>query len=589
MNFFRLNDTACSSDIINEFPGLNLSEKKIPGQLASAMNVSTELYPFLTEDTKTYKIKEHEGSYGAIALCDKLFECVTVGAVTKAYYGGLDTGLALTAGKKRLVRMGTRLIIFPDKKWYDAKSGESGLLEAFFESADGVGFRFELCDIDGATVNATFSPVAPASAAVGSYWCDTSCSPYALKFKGEDMWTEIYSVYTKITCPNAGVNFKAGDGVRISVGASPLGGGFHVLETVTDDFVIIPGIYTGAEASGALKIERRLPLTDIEIECANRIWACRWGLNNESEFVNEIYASKLGDPTNFECFEGISSDSYALSLGSEGAFCGAVCYLGNPIFFKEKCFHKIFGSRPADFSVVTVDSAGPAVGCENSFALCDDILYYVSKEGVTMYDGAFPRIVSDRLGGIELSEVSGASYSGKVLFSGMADGRHRTFVLDSRKLLWSEREYLPLEFSASLGDSLLAAAGGSLYLLGAKESAAGSAVALCAGDAPTAEEVKWSFETGNLCPRFAEYVYKLVLRIKVATGATVSVSAQYYDGGEFESVGVIRPCVERSYSIPIHTHRTDFFRLRFEGKGHFVLYSIARFTDKASENALFRF
>ena len=71
MNFFRLNDTACTSDIINEFPGLNLSEKKIPGQLASAMNVSTELYPFLTEDTKTYKIKEHEGSYGAIALCDK--------------------------------------------------------------------------------------------------------------------------------------------------------------------------------------------------------------------------------------------------------------------------------------------------------------------------------------------------------------------------------------------------------------------------------------------------------------------------------------------------------------------------------------
>ena len=50
-------------------------------------------------------------------------------------------------------------------------------------------------------------------------------------------------------------------------------------------------------------------------------------------------------------------------------------------------------------------------------------LYYVSKEGVTMYDGAFPRIVSDRLGGIELSEVSGASYSGKVLFSGMADGK----------------------------------------------------------------------------------------------------------------------------------------------------------------------
>ena len=56
--------------------------------------------------------------------------------------------------------------------------------------------------------------------------------------------------------------------------------------------------------------------------------------------VNELYACKLGDFKNWNCFLGISTDSYVASVGTDGPWTGAVTYLGNPIFFKETCLHK---------------------------------------------------------------------------------------------------------------------------------------------------------------------------------------------------------------------------------------------------------
>lgn len=586
MNFFRINDISSSADAIRRFSGLVLKEDKADGELASAMNVSCDLYPFLTNAGGTYRLKTEDGAVRGMCRSDKLFIIVSNGAAAKAYFGGADTGMVMADGEKRCVRMGTKILIFPDKLWYDTSNGESGSLEAFFESAEGVTVRCSLTDVDGEMISYAEGRSEPESPASGTFWYDTSQSPGVMKVRSDGGWSEVMSVWTKISCPSVGLHFKSGDGVRISFSGEPLGGGYHVIESVGDDFIVIPGIYT--ELSGTVKVERRVPDTDFEIECSNRIWACRYGFNIDGDFVNEIYASKLGDPENFECFEGLSSDSYAVSLGSDGAFSGAASHLGLPIFFKEKCIHKIYGTRPSDFSLVTVEADGPRIDCSGSLCNVKDGLCFVSSEGVMLYDGAFPRCISEKLGCVKIRNAVCAVLGDKLMISALFDYEPRTLILDMSKMMWCEREYVAFSHTASLGHSLIISAGAEVLTVGDAEEAAMCA-GLTAGSVTDVSPYGWSFETGNLSPMTSEYVYKVLLRMKVAQGASVSVFARYEDGGAWRSVGTISPCVETSYSIPVHTHRTDSFALRFEGHGGFILYSIARFTDRVTENTVYHY
>ena len=54
-----------------------------------------------------------------------------------------------------------------------------------------------------------------------------------------------------------------------------------------------------------------MPDLDFICESENRLWGC----SNETR---TIYASALGDPTNFFSYQGLSTDSYAVAVGSEG-------------------------------------------------------------------------------------------------------------------------------------------------------------------------------------------------------------------------------------------------------------------------------
>lgn len=97
--------------------------------------------------------------------------------------------------------------------------------------------------------------------------------------------------------------------------------------------------------------------------------------------VNEIYSIEARCFKNWNSFAGISSDSYAVSLGSEGAFTGAVNYLGYPTFFRENYIHKIYGSTPSQFQLRTVRAAGVQSGCGDSIADVSGTLFYKSRDG----------------------------------------------------------------------------------------------------------------------------------------------------------------------------------------------------------------
>ena len=67
-----------------------------------------------------------------------------------------------------------------------------------------------------------------------------------------------------------------------------------------------------------------------------------------------IYACKLGDPTNWFSYRGIAADSYAVTVGSDGAFTGAATCMGYALFFKENTLHKLCGTKPSDFQLTSL-------------------------------------------------------------------------------------------------------------------------------------------------------------------------------------------------------------------------------------------
>ena len=146
-----------------------------------------------------------------------------------------------------------------------------------------------------------------------------------------------------------------------------------------------------------LMIRAPMPLMDHLISHENRLWGCRYGKDHDGNFVNEIYASALGDFTVWYRFRGIASDSYVLSLGAEGPFTGAAVVGGYPVFFKENSIHKIYGSDPGSYRLQSVGCVGMAPGSHKSAAMLDHGLIYLGTDGFYRYDGSLPRKISKEL------------------------------------------------------------------------------------------------------------------------------------------------------------------------------------------------
>ena len=159
-----------------------------------------------------------------------------------------------------------------------------------------------------------------------------------------------------------------------------------------------------------------MPKMDFIVESNNRLWGCRYGVANNGKVVNEIYASKLGDFKNWNCYMGASTDSYAASVGTDGQFTGAVTHLGYPIFFKENCLHKVYGNYPANYQVQTTSCRGVQKGSEKSLAIVNEVLYYKSQNGICAYDGSLPNEISAEFGDERYSGAVAASHNNKYYF-----------------------------------------------------------------------------------------------------------------------------------------------------------------------------
>ena len=571
MRFPSLTVLPTGRSSIEAWMGYNRNLRMGDGELYDMENLSSDRYPVLAPRKK-------RGIYAAPGNCTGLIAKDTLCYTDGSYFvmDGYRLDMGLSEAPKTLVSMGAYVIILPDKKYVNtADLTDWGSMEASFTSTQEV--HLTLCTLDGAEVTPAYiQPETPESPEDGGLWLDTGSSPAALRQWSEStgLWAAVPTTYVKIASANLGKAFETGDGVSIT-GIEELEGSF-VIQAKGDDYIVVIGILgEPVSVSGPVTVERRMPNMDFVIESENRLWGCRYGPAADGRVVNEIYASKLGDFKNWNCFQGVSTDSYTVSLGTDGAFTGAVNYLGYPLFFKENCIHKVYGSYPAAYQMQTVNCRGVQRGSERSLAAVNEVLYYQSPSGVCAYDGSLPRSVSTPLGDTQYHSASAGSLGNKYYIS-MADpdGVYHLFVFDTARGLWHREDSTRAAFWCR--------ARNELYFL---DRGDGKIKTVLGSGEPAEEAVSWMAQTGSLGLSRPDnkYVSRLNLRLSMDPGAKLTVSIAYDGEDTWHRVCALECAALRSFAVPVKLRRCGHFRLRLEGRGDVRLYSLVETLEDGSD------
>ena len=514
--------------------------------------------------------------------------------------------LAETDEERQLVMMGVYLCIFPDGIVYNTITGQATNIENTVTTSSTVTMR--MCKLDGTELtssNTYIGTTAPSSTSTIKYWIDTSDSNNVIMKMWSDtysMWTSVATTYVKISATGIGVGFKEYDAVKFS-GIGIRGyNDYNFNDTLIiygrgDNYLIVAGLFNlNYTQNTPVTAQRELPKMDFVCEMNNRLFGCRYGESNDGQFVNEVYASKLGDPTNWYSYAGLTSDSFTASCGSEGAFTGIVSYGGYVFFFKEEGFHKLYGTQPSNFQMIWKPCRGVQAGSSKSIAIVNEILFFKSRDAIVAYDGS-EQTVSEKLGLEPMFDAVAGVYKNKYYISMRNQEQEwALYSFDVTKGTWCKEDDLKILFMtyanhcAYLIDkdyTMYAINNEYIYLYNYPSDELFPSNNLYPGFtnlAPYENTIEWSFVTGDLGldNPYNKYLKRINLRMSLDVNAKIKIEVEYDSSGEWEYVTEHYANKKRSYDIPIAVRRADHVRLRISGWGEFRLYSITRAVESGS-------
>ena len=574
MIFPTLKPRPSTQQAVDVFAGYNHNIRINENEFYDMMNLTSDNVPVISPRKARGLYADGVNAQGMIAK-DSLCYVDGGDVVINGYRVQLGLSTNPDDCPKQMVPMGAYIIILPDKKYFNtANFTDKGSIDAEITTVSSV--SFVPCKLDGTEYDPDYiQPEAPAEPKNMELWVDTSQEPHSLKqyssYSG--LWTGVETTYVKIRSAGIGRSFSQYDGVTIAglgeVENAQVKGleGSAILYGTEENALIVIGILdTAVTLDVAVTVSRKMPAMDFVIENDNRLWGCRYGLNNEGHVVNELYACALGDFRNWNRFLGISTDSYYVTLGSDGQFTGAVTHAGYPLFFKENCLHKVYGQIPANFSVQTTACRGVEKGSDRSLAIVNEILYYKSQHGVCAYDGSLPAEISGAFGEERYRMAAAAAHGNKYYISmDKTDGTGAVLmVYDTVKGLWHKEDDLRARLLCSCRDDLYCA------------TEDGRILAMTGSGEQYEEPVPWMLETGILGAGLAakKYLVKLNIRMVLEPGSTMTILAQYDSVGEWYNLGFLTGTDLRSFTIPVRPRRCDHLRLRFEGEGKCMIFSI---------------
>lgn len=624
-----LKELPATRDMIDVFGGYNHNLRIREGEFFDMQNLTSADYPVLSPRPKrgiyTFPTTtaDPKGLVSKDALCYVNGNAIYINKLHVASIPIMKHNAAFSNTNRTLISIGAYIIVMPDRYYLNTNDySDKGFIDSTFNCGynltDNIGsakVTFSLCKVDGDEYSkAPAQSTAPENPQNYDLWIDTSSTPHVLKQYAAttEQWTAVPTTYVKIKIemtendinaggiPHIEDYFEIGDGITIS-GIKPAIIKDHegkaltdkekeqlndlnssiVIQDIGDDYIVVIGFIdkTCTQTCGendAIIFSREMPKMDFIIESGNRLWGCRYGVANNGEVVNEIYASKLGDFKNWNCFAGISTDSYVASVGTDGQFTGAITHLGYPLFFKENYIHKVYGNFPANFQIQTTACRGVQQDCSKSLAIVNETLYYKSRSAICAYDGSLPIEVSSALGDVSYSDAVAGVLGNKYYVSMKDSDDYHLFVYDTAKGMWHREDNTQVvQFCNCRGNLYYIDYADNMIKMIRKET----------NEDIETDPISWKAITGIIGTDSPDkkYISSLVIRIKLEVGTTVRFSAEYDSSGEFVHLFTMSGTKLQSFSIPIRPKRCDHLRLKIEGKGMAKIYSICKTIEQGSD------
>jgi hypothetical protein len=276
---------------------------------------------------------------------------------------------------------------------------------------------------------------------------------------------------------------------------------------------------------------------------------------------------------------GISTDSWAVTIGSDGKFTGAITYLGYPMFFKEDCFIKIAISSTGGHQTKETRCRGVQRGSGRSLAILNETLYYKSTTGICSYAGSLPAGISDSLGEVRYESAVAGTIDNRYYIS-MKDkgGKYHLFLYDQKTGIWSKEANTEALFFCRHEDEL--------YFIDAKDKRMKSVRGtLPYGEGEMEGKFPWLVESGNIGYSMVDnkYVSRINVRVSLDFGTNADFYIMYDSSGVWEHKFNMSGKGTRSFTVPVIPKRCDHFKYKLVGKGGCKIYSITKTIEQGSD------
>ena len=499
------------------FAGLDHNENVEDGYLYDMENMSGDMIPVLSVRKGRTLLQTISNFHGFGSADNKLYWV----SGTKFYYDYEVKGTVADSDKK-FGRLGNRILIYPDKKYYEISTGTFGDMEISWSG----------------------------SASVTSYTWDTTSEEAADVYQGNAIKTT-----------GAAFPFTKGEAIFIEGSSVEGNNRSAVVQRVEENgkMLVFTNNLFEEHSAQTLTIRRKAP--DMEWFCSldNRLWGCSG---------DDIYSCALGLPLSWYDYDLNAGSSFAVPVGSDGSFTGAASLGGYAIFFKPDAIHKIYGDKPSNFQALESAVSGTIDG--RSLAIANETLFYLSRTGIMAYKGGTPVCISDALGTDRYTEgVAGSD--GRRYYVSLYNGYvWRLYVYDTWTGLWFiEDPVQVLGFAMADGVLYMVDDLGQLWSIGTEDS----------------DGVNWEIITGDYMEGDPDKtgLGKLQIRMELDRGASATICIEY-DGRGFHVHRTVRgEQRKQTFCIPIIPRRCDHYRIRIYGTGGCRIYSIAREYYQASE------
>lgn len=513
---------------IVQFQGLNFTDNYQNGALEAVKRISTERYPYMAGNMYYRKDIGIEKNVVSVFGSSQFIYVHSNGLYRRenptATGKKIGSGYTLTDGEKQFAQVHNFVVVFPDKLVINTTNWSvKAMVQTVSVTAKVLNDRLSL----GSTANRNKFNIGDVVTVSGSSVSDVN---------GE-----------KTVIGKAGYSLLFGEEYTIPSGQD------YVETDVT--------------------VTTKVPDLDFICEYQNRLWGC-----NSAE--NTIFCSVQGNPYQLLNFASEYEGSYNVQVSSHGKFTGC-CKLGSSVlFFKDDCVHKVLGSFPEEFQVYEYHIKGVRDGCYKSMQTINDILFYVSVDGIYTYNGGSPSCISVPFGDISLDNACAAKSTRYYFLSADRTG---TLMYDLKTGLWT-RDSETYQFKGSAyyasekyGGTYTLDTDGDIYR--ELEPMTDETISTQGGEWELLFKPFYETVTGSFNRSVISFEHKRYRKLIVRTDSepeTIATFSIKYDDGEWEDIKTITGRQNRLETVVIPIARCDKLQLRIAGVGRFTLMNIQR-------------